>query len=188
MLLLIVKPMEPLDRYDVSVTVCFFFLMIRRPPRSTQPTTLFPYTTLFRSLVHQHRECLDHELHHAQVIEDREQRRDEDDGREDLKGENQTETRMLLPDLANTNADPTYEKLRILVIASPRVRNNLWPSGTRSTKMANASCSPTPHATTRQLMALRLRDSAIPMPRMRAIPKIPVIRCRNERGAACGAG
>jgi hypothetical protein len=26
--------------------------MIRRPPRSTQPTTLFPYTTLFRSLEH----------------------------------------------------------------------------------------------------------------------------------------
>jgi pimeloyl-ACP methyl ester carboxylesterase len=25
--------------------------MIRRPPRSTQPTTLFPYTTLFRSEV-----------------------------------------------------------------------------------------------------------------------------------------
>src|SRR2546430_11925870 len=27
-------------------SVCFFFLMIRRPPRST----LFPYTTLFRSV------------------------------------------------------------------------------------------------------------------------------------------
>src|SRR2546430_7754158 len=27
------------------LVVCFFFLMIRRPPRST----LFPYTTLFRS-------------------------------------------------------------------------------------------------------------------------------------------
>src|SRR3712207_8528490 len=27
--------------------LCFFFLMIRRPPRST----LFPYTTLFRSVV-----------------------------------------------------------------------------------------------------------------------------------------
>src|SRR3546814_14190023 len=26
-----------------------FFLMIRRPPRSTRPDTLFPYTTLFRS-------------------------------------------------------------------------------------------------------------------------------------------
>src|SRR3712207_7011543 len=28
--------------------MCFFFLMIRRPPRST----LFPYTTLFRSAGH----------------------------------------------------------------------------------------------------------------------------------------
>src|SRR5216110_4138473 len=30
-------------------TYIFFFLMIRRPPRSTQAHTLFPYTTLFRS-------------------------------------------------------------------------------------------------------------------------------------------
>src|SRR3546814_8246325 len=29
--------------------VYFFFLMIRRPPRSTRTDTLFPYTTLFRS-------------------------------------------------------------------------------------------------------------------------------------------
>src|SRR2546430_17003801 len=34
--------LRPSDRY---VNVPFFFLMIRRPPRST----LFPYTTLFRS-------------------------------------------------------------------------------------------------------------------------------------------
>src|SRR3546814_15969442 len=27
----------------------FFFLMIRRPPRSTRTDTRFPYTTLFRS-------------------------------------------------------------------------------------------------------------------------------------------
>src|SRR3546814_3183881 len=27
-----------------------FFLIIRRPPRSTRPDTLFPYTTLFRSV------------------------------------------------------------------------------------------------------------------------------------------
>src|SRR3546814_10540588 len=33
---------------DIS---CFFFLMIRRPPRSTRTDTLFPYTTLFRSTV-----------------------------------------------------------------------------------------------------------------------------------------
>src|SRR3546814_2364763 len=29
--------------------LCFFFLMIRRPPRSTRTDTPFPYTTLFRS-------------------------------------------------------------------------------------------------------------------------------------------
>src|SRR3546814_17079913 len=28
-----------------------FFLMVRRPPRSTRTDTLFPYTTLFRSVV-----------------------------------------------------------------------------------------------------------------------------------------
>src|SRR3546814_15116068 len=32
--------------------VLFFFLMIRRPPRSTRTDTLFPYTTLFRSVAH----------------------------------------------------------------------------------------------------------------------------------------
>src|SRR3546814_12369448 len=33
----------------VSLCVLLFFLMIRRPPRSTRTDTLFPYTTLFRS-------------------------------------------------------------------------------------------------------------------------------------------
>src|SRR6266700_7863942 len=33
--------------FNIFVSFFFFFLMIRRPPRST----LFPYTTLFRSLV-----------------------------------------------------------------------------------------------------------------------------------------
>src|SRR5437868_13315385 len=32
------------------IPILFFFLMIRRPPRST----LFPYTTLFRSIKRQH--------------------------------------------------------------------------------------------------------------------------------------
>src|SRR3546814_17420891 len=36
----------------VMVLICIscFFLMIRRPPRSTRTDTLVPYTTLFRSL------------------------------------------------------------------------------------------------------------------------------------------
>src|SRR3546814_19379120 len=33
-----------------AIILCLcFFLMIRRPPRSTRTDTLFPYTTLFRS-------------------------------------------------------------------------------------------------------------------------------------------
>src|SRR3546814_12658605 len=34
--------------YFLCVLLCF--LMIRRPPRSTRTDTLFPYTTLFRSV------------------------------------------------------------------------------------------------------------------------------------------
>src|SRR3546814_7503344 len=33
----------------VCLAFVLFFLMIRRPPRSTRTDTLFPYTTLFRS-------------------------------------------------------------------------------------------------------------------------------------------
>src|SRR3546814_7796010 len=36
----------------INVFVVVFFLMIRRPPRSTRTDTLFPYTTLFRSPFH----------------------------------------------------------------------------------------------------------------------------------------
>src|SRR2546429_4575049 len=38
--------MKELQAFDNNFWAFFFFLMIRRPPRST----LFPYTTLFRSL------------------------------------------------------------------------------------------------------------------------------------------
>src|SRR5258708_35572868 len=40
---------------DPFLKVVFFFLMIRRPPRST----LFPYTTLFRSLLQQRDHLVD---------------------------------------------------------------------------------------------------------------------------------
>src|SRR3546814_19482602 len=36
--------------HKILYVMCIFFLMIRRPPRSTRTDTLFPYTTLFRSL------------------------------------------------------------------------------------------------------------------------------------------
>src|SRR3546814_11958603 len=36
--------------YFYVAVYIFFFLMTRRPPRSTRTDTLFPYTTLFRSV------------------------------------------------------------------------------------------------------------------------------------------
>src|SRR3546814_13781779 len=41
----------------------FFFLMIRRPPRSTRTDTLLPYPTLFRSSVLEQRPKSFHEAH-----------------------------------------------------------------------------------------------------------------------------
>src|SRR5207302_11222897 len=56
-LLILITKLSTTSRYDITYTHCLlysvllsyfyiFFLMIRRPPRST----LFPYTTLFRSI------------------------------------------------------------------------------------------------------------------------------------------
>src|SRR3546814_14811309 len=61
--------------FDNCVTLfnvfCFFFLMIRRPPRSTRTDTLFPYTTLFRSQVAHLRHLLQlFALHRAAVPAD----------------------------------------------------------------------------------------------------------------------
>src|SRR3546814_3709266 len=41
---------------------CIFFLMIRRPPRSTRTDTLFPYTTLFRSVNRWYQQCAWHRM------------------------------------------------------------------------------------------------------------------------------
>src|SRR3546814_15326759 len=43
-----------MSAYCYTSFACYFivfFLMIRRPPRSTRTDTLFPYTTLFRSIL-----------------------------------------------------------------------------------------------------------------------------------------
>src|SRR3546814_13656698 len=46
--------------FVLELIVVIFFLMIRRPPRSTRTDTLFPYTTLFRSTDHDQRACCSH--------------------------------------------------------------------------------------------------------------------------------
>src|SRR3546814_20452999 len=52
-----VFPYLLLNRLPSALILCWLYeilvLMIRRPPRSTRTDTLFPYTTLFRS-VHEH--------------------------------------------------------------------------------------------------------------------------------------
>src|SRR3546814_15984209 len=41
--------------YTFISLLYFFFLMIRRPPKSTRTDTLFPYPTLFRAAIRLHR-------------------------------------------------------------------------------------------------------------------------------------
>src|SRR3546814_12986930 len=36
--------------YQYSVFACFYYLVLRQPPRSTRTATLVPYTHLFRSV------------------------------------------------------------------------------------------------------------------------------------------
>src|SRR3546814_12091165 len=43
------NPLNSLIVSQLLFLFFLFFLMIRRPPRSTRTDTLFPYTTLFRS-------------------------------------------------------------------------------------------------------------------------------------------
>src|SRR3546814_3154065 len=64
----------------------FFFLMIRRPPRSTRTDTLFPYTTLFRS---QHRAEAGAD-HPAAASEDRGAADDHGGDHDELRSEEHT--------------------------------------------------------------------------------------------------
>src|SRR3546814_17461291 len=62
-------------RVTVGLDIVLFFLMIRRPPRSTRTDTLFPYTTLFRSRLQERdgmargRRVEDQEVGHAEPLE-----------------------------------------------------------------------------------------------------------------------
>src|SRR3546814_19457165 len=59
--------------FIVFLLLLLFFLMIRRPPRSTRTDTLFPYTTLFRSV---DQAAFDHELLAAREFHGPARRRD----------------------------------------------------------------------------------------------------------------
>src|SRR5215208_7425055 len=93
---------------SLSLSVFFFFLMIRRPPRST----LFPYTTLFRS-----------SLEHALVLGERvrvargrsrehDERRSEEHTSE-LQSRGHLVCRLLLEKKKKTKYIPPIEKQKI---------------------------------------------------------------------------
>src|SRR3546814_12226855 len=48
--------------------MCFFFFMLRRPPGSTRPDTLFPYTTLVRSFLDTSAKLLAEEMNSLQIV------------------------------------------------------------------------------------------------------------------------
>src|SRR3546814_14962257 len=48
--MIVLVPWRVLGSAPIAELLSVFFLMIRRPPRSTRTDTLFPYPTLFRSL------------------------------------------------------------------------------------------------------------------------------------------
>src|SRR3546814_4181087 len=91
----------------------FFFLILRRPPRSTRTDTLFPYTTLFRSAAAKadypiaegrvdHRHCrVVKAAKHAggdrlRAIDDLEQGRDSEEGDGERSEEHTSELQSLM--------------------------------------------------------------------------------------------
>ena len=78
------------------------------------------------------------------------------------------------------------------MIRSPNQWKSARPAGMRRTKIANSTCSVSPHPTTRQRMARRLWDRATPSAMMSASPTRPVSRLQGEPDAgavpASGAG
>src|SRR2546429_7373639 len=91
----------------LSLISSFFFLMIRRPPRST----LFPYTTLFRSLlkrssgVCQHHESSSEQKHELQAPRNHESCNREGDGGYSVGGKHEHASNSP----AHRNIDPLHD-------------------------------------------------------------------------------
>src|ERR1041385_9479834 len=91
--------------------LCFFFLMIRRPPRST----LFPYTTLFRSQVHDR-------CPHAAHEPERDQRHDRsEEHTSELQSRLHLVCRLLLEKKKKNTAPTTYSHHAHSITTNPSV-------------------------------------------------------------------
>src|SRR5688572_32409369 len=94
---------------ELSSCFLFFFLMIRRPPRST----LFPYTTLFRSPVAGHlvRQAL---LEHGAPVE----------AGERVTGGEGEETRVLDQDRKSTRLNSSHSQISYAVFCLKKKKKN----------------------------------------------------------------
>src|SRR3546814_11912066 len=84
------------EHHDVNeCVIIFFFLMRRRPPRSTRTDTLFPTTTLFRSLHHAPLEEKARDAHHRddRQRDEREPAREHRDHHQEEEEEGEIEDR-----------------------------------------------------------------------------------------------
>jgi hypothetical protein len=108
--------------------------------------------------VHHDGEQPDHHLHQAVVIEDGEERRDEDDRRQHLEGEDHPVARPFRPERADHRPAPDAAvaerpehepgadagEPEQLVDAAPSVSNTRWPIVVFSTISAKTICRPSP--------------------------------------------
>jgi hypothetical protein len=77
--------------------------MIRRPPRSTQPTTLFPYTTLFRSFRGKSKQ--------AEKIDDFDFEAAKKEAEENIRRQKEVEAREFRANLDQLDESDRYEEL-----------------------------------------------------------------------------
>src|SRR3546814_1725651 len=109
------------------LSLSFFFLMIRRPPRSTRTDTLFPYTTLFRSPRRQ-----SHRLHHADRATSCPDRRSDRDRTSECAHDNRSEE--------HTSELQSLMRISYAVFClkkKNKITNNQEPLKTKCTKIQN---------------------------------------------------
>ncbi|MNX10464.1 hypothetical protein D3C86_402070 [compost metagenome] len=80
--------------------------------------------------------------------------------------------------LPKTNSEPTFEKSRSRVTPLPSNWKSFLPGAVLRMKSAKANCIPRPQRMTRQRIALRFVDRAMPIPRMARMPKSPMKLCK----------
>src|SRR2546427_5631165 len=97
--------------------ILFFFLMIRRPPRST----LFPYTTLFRSGAAQHRQPVLHRVDAGQTRELVDESLDREEG---VVRRHRPDVADRDPDRKSTRLNSSHSQISYAVFCLKKKKNN----------------------------------------------------------------